>query len=221
MDPPEVEPPEFESAQIEFIYFDLGHVLVSFDPAIACRNLADMLSLEIEPVRHAVYESGLQDRFEHGEISGEEFVAGIRERLGLRAEQMPFGQTLDAASDMFTPIDSMAEVLELVRDGGLRVGLLSNTCHAHWDWICRQPYFVNEFSFDATVLSYEVGAMKPAAAIYAVAEEASGIAANRLLFLDDKPENVEAARARGWHAALCLGGEPAIEALKQYRVLGS
>lgn len=211
MDPPE----------IEFVYFDLGNVLVSFDPAVACRNLAEMLCLEIEPVRRAVYESGLQDRFEHGEISGGGFVAGIRERLGLSAEQTPVAQTLDAASDMFTPIDSMAGVLQWVRESGFGVGLLSNTCHAHWDWICRQPYFVNEFSFDATVLSYEVGAMKPATAMYSAAEKASGVPSSSLLFLDDKTENVEAARARGWHASQCLGGSSAIEALKQYRVLGS
>ncbi len=39
-------------------------------------------------------------------------------------------------------------------------------------------------------------------AIYAAVERDSGLAPDALLFVDDKSENVEAARARGWHAHL-------------------
>ena len=68
---------------------------------------------------------------------------------------------LDALSDMFLPIEEMAEMLDVVRANGYGVGLLSNTCQSHWDWICNQPYLMNQFSFDVTVLSFEEHAMKP------------------------------------------------------------
>ena len=206
--------------RIEFVYFDLGNVLLAFDPNLACKNLADRFCLPFHDVRAAVYESGLQDRFEHGELTGSAFAEEIRLHLGKTENDMPSREILDGVSDMFTPLDAMSEVLRSVRDQGIGVGLLSNTCHAHWDWICRQDYFLNAFSFDATILSFEVGSMKPSHVIYEVAEERAGVESERLLFLDDKPENVAAALARGWKAVECLGVAKVIEALQSHLVLG-
>jgi len=209
-----------ERQKIEFVYFDLGNVLLSFDPTVACRNLVDRFGVDIGLVKSAVYDSGLQDRFEHGETTGEEFAERIRQCFGRTATEMPTDQILDGVSDMFTPIESMAAVLQSVRDRGFGVGLLSNTCHAHWDWICRQEYYLKDFAFDVTILSYEVGSMKPDDVIYRVAEVESGVAPSRLLFLDDKLENVAAAVERSWNAVQCMGGDEAHKALQSHRVLG-
>ncbi len=206
--------------QIEFVYFDLGNVLVSFDPNIACNNLADRFGVRKQQAWEAIYDSGVQDRFEHGHVSGEEFAEQIRQLFGGNAECMPTAGLLDAVSNMFKPIDMMAEVLNRVRENGFGVGLLSNTCHAHWDWIRRQSYLMNQFRFDATVLSFEEGAMKPDSVIYEVAEERAGVSAPSLLFLDDKPENISAALSRDWHAKCCRGGQEAVQALQGFGVLG-
>ena len=210
----------FQNNSIEFVYFDLGNVLLSFDPLRACANLASRLSISDAQARVAVYESGLQDRFEHGEVSGEQFADDIRQRLGLTDVEMPTMELLDAISDMFTPVDTMRGVLRKVHEHGYRVGLLSNTCHAHWDWIERQKYEVIDFPFDVTILSYVVGSMKPDQAIYRAAEDAAGLQGDQILFLDDKQENIDAALQRGWHAVRCFGGQQAIEALKGFRVMG-
>ena len=205
--------------QIEFVYFDLGNVLVSFDPNIACNNFVEKFGVGKQQAWEAIYESGFQDRFEHGQISSEEFAEQSRRLFGRDAECMPTAALLDAVSDMFTPIDLMAEVLNRVKENGFGVGLLSNTCHAHWDWIRRQSFLMNQFRFDATVLSFEEGAMKPDSVIYRTAEERSGVPAKSLLFLDDKPENISAALSRDWHANCCLGGQEAVQALQDFGVL--
>jgi HAD superfamily hydrolase (TIGR01509 family) len=44
--------------------------------------------------------------------------------------------------------------------------------------------------------------MKPDAGIYAALENLSGLRGSDLLYLDDRPENVEAGSARGWRAWL-------------------
>ena len=137
---------------VKFVYFDLGNVLLSFDPEAACANLARRWSIEIPEARSAVYDSGLQDRFEHGEVNGEQFAAAIRRQLRKTELDMPTAEVLDAVSDMFTPVDSMSGVLHAVRADGFGVGLLSNTCHAHWDWIQRQRYAVMDFEFSLTPL---------------------------------------------------------------------
>ena len=202
---------------IEFIYFDLGNVLVSFDSAIACRNLAKLCDVSTDLAHRAIYESGLQQRFEQGELDGDQFADRVNRELSL--DPGPVQELLDAISDMFQPVSSMRAVLDQVRDAGFGVGLLSNTCLAHWDWILRQRYPVMEFSFDETVLSFEVGSMKPDAAIYRTAETAAGVAAETILFLDDRDENVLGARDRGWQAEQCVGGQSAIDALRRAGVL--
>ena len=204
---------------IEFVYFDLGNVLVSFDPNIACNNLVERFGVGKQQAWEAIYDSGVQDRFESGQVSSEEFAEQIRQLFGSDAACMPTADLLDAVSDMFTPIDLMAQVLNRVKENGFGVGLLSNTCHAHWDWIRRQSYLMNQFRFDATILSFELGAMKPDSVIYKAAEEESGVCAKSLLFLDDKPENITAALSRHWKATCCLGGQEAVKALLDFGVL--
>lgn len=207
------------SDRIEFVYFDLGNVLVSFDPAIACKNVADRFGVTTDQAKAAVYTSGLEDRFERGQVSPDQFAAAVRRKLGRSEAEMPTADFLDAISDMFTPIDMMRAVVEGVRAKGYRVGLLSNTCHAHWDWISRQEYFVSQVGFDVTILSFQIGSAKPEEAIYQRAEQEAEVSGRQLLFLDDRPENVAAALQRDWNAVQCLGGQQAMSVLRELRVI--
>jgi HAD superfamily hydrolase (TIGR01509 family) len=61
------------------------------------------------------------------------------------------------------------------------------------------PFFSN---FDGYILSYEHGAMKPGAKLYEVVERATGHRGSEILYLDDRPENVEAGAGRGWQVIL-------------------
>ncbi len=216
---------------VRFVYFDLGNVLVAFDPEIACGNVARLFDVPVERARAVVYTSGLEAALERGELSGEAFASQVRSAFAAERDPTPLdpphrdpasvttAALLDAISDMFTPIDSMRHTIANVRRLGLGLGILSNTCHAHWDWIARQRYPVMAGPFDAAVLSFRVGAMKPDVAIYDVAERVTGVAPDEILFLDDRPENVAAAMRRGWRAAECFGGDAAVEALSNHGLL--
>lgn len=203
--------------EIKFVYFDLGNILVSFDPRIACRNLASAFGVDDERADAAVYASGLQDEYEHGRVSGAQYASEVRRQLsdGATAEVSDH-EILDAISAMFTPVESMRNAIDAVRRSSAGVGILSNTCEAHWDWIARQDYKVMEGAFDVQLLSCRVGSMKPDAAIYRAAESAAQVTPASILFLDDKSENVAAAIDRGWQAAQCFGGDEAISVLGRY-----
>ena len=208
-----------EDPAIQFVYFDLGNVLVAFDPHFACANIASLFEVDAVAAEDVIYTSGLQTRFEHGQVSGEEYADFIRSRLDRNGRRIPTGEVLDAVSAMFQPIVSMGDLMRRVRASGIPIGVLSNTCIAHWQWILRQSYPMLEIEFEATILSYEVGSMKPDAAIYRAAEQAADVAPHQILFLDDKAENVEAARARGWKSEQCYGGVPAQAALRKHGVI--
>ena len=195
-----------QQSDIEFVFFDLGNILFSFDPNRACGNVASKLSLEASDVYAAVYGSGLQADFESGHIRQGVFLQKLRGSLEIAEEQLSDTDLLDALSDMFEPIDTMLEVLGKLRMQGVPIGVLSNTCRSHWSWISRMSAGSYLKQLDAYVLSFEVGAIKPDSAIYDAAEQAAEVAVESILFLDDRQENIDAASARGWRAHCCVGG---------------
>jgi HAD superfamily hydrolase (TIGR01509 family) len=70
--------------------------------------------------------------------------------------------------------------------------------------------------FDDYVLSYQHGAMKPNAAIYAVVETITGRKGPDLIYLDDRAENVDAGTARGWRTILHSSPSKSRETLKSF-----
>jgi HAD superfamily hydrolase (TIGR01509 family) len=60
-----------------------------------------------------------------------------------------------------------------------------------------RKYFSEILFFDDYVLSYEVGVMKPHARIYEVAIEKAAAKAEECLFIDDREENIAAAKGLG------------------------
>lgn len=60
--------------------------------------------------------------------------------------------------------------------------------------------------FDDMHYAAQLGVSKPSQDFYAAVEERVSLPASAIAFIDDNEENVEAARARGWNAALWTPG---------------
>lgn len=204
---------------ISFVYFDLGNVLARFDVERACRNVAERWSVDATKVREALWTSGMQDRFEHGHEDDESFAAWTRKSLGLTVEQAPTRELLDTLSDMFDPIREMESVVEEVRNSGMPLGILSNTCGAHWRWLLESDYPALRGPFDHLILSYELGVMKPHPAIYHAAQKAAAVAPETILFFDDRLDNVQAARECQWQAYPFTDAKSAREVLRCHDVI--
>ncbi|MGV3486926.1 MAG: HAD family hydrolase [Planctomycetaceae bacterium] len=199
---------------IEFVFFDLGNVLASFSVDRACQNVAKRWNVDPEIVRSSLWTSGMQDRFEHGHEDDESFATIARTALGLTIEDAPTGELLDLLSDMFDPVAEMESVVDAVRSSGKKLGILSNTCIAHWRWLQAADYPALRGPFHSVVLSYEIGVMKPHTDIYRHAATAAGVAPAAILFLDDRADNVEAALAHGWQAHQFTDAKSAREVLR-------
>ncbi|UBV43793.1 HAD family phosphatase [Deinococcus taeanensis] len=97
------------------------------------------------------------------------------------------------------PVPNPREVLHHLRNQGLRVGVLSNTLPS----IDRTLKFVGlDDLVDAAVATCTVGVHKPEPGAYLHAAQQLGVPPREILFVDDKQENVDAARAVGMHATL-------------------
>ncbi len=182
--------------RIQFIYFDLGNVLISFDHSRAWQQIAGLTGIPPERVEKILFNSGLQIQYEKGEISTEEFHRYFcqQAQLGISLEDLCF-----AASNIFDPLDDSIQLLQTLSQAGHRLGLLSNTCDCHWQFFRDDVRFnFLHSSFEQTVLSFETGCMKPAMEIYRRAARQANCNPQSILFIDDLDENVKAAQSYGF-----------------------
>ncbi|QDS91174.1 Alpha-D-glucose-1-phosphate phosphatase YihX [Rosistilla ulvae] len=194
-----------------FVYFDLGKVLVTFDPEIACRQVAQLLQTDSQTIGAAMYDSGIEDLLESGQIEEPEFLDRLFSSVGHSAAA---ADVLEAMSAMFRLNTSMLPVVSRLVSEGVPMGILSNTCRPHWDWIMRQNYGLLRLIGTPAALSYEIGCMKPDPKIYHAAAELAGCAADQILFIDDRIENVQGATACGWRAIHYIDTPTLIEDLR-------
>lgn len=186
---------------IEFIYFDLGKVILDFDHAKGCQAIASLTGRSSAEVDQALFGSGLEDQFETGAITPSELHRQFCETLGITDVLLDEQQLMRSMSDIFSPNQPMFALIAQLRAVNHRLGILSNTCVAHWEFVTAR-YRILDSLFGPKILSYEARSMKPDRKIYERAIDASGTAAASCFFVDDKPENVEGAIAAGLDAVL-------------------
>jgi len=88
---------------------------------------------------------------------------------------------------------------------GVLTACLSNTNHLHWEQLhegmgsgaARFPAFAG---LRRRFASHEMRLAKPDESIYRAFEREVGAAGDRIVFFDDKEENIETARSLGWRA---------------------
>ena len=199
-----------EPVRPEFVFLDMGNVIVSFDRDRAFRQMAEVCGGAPTAIRSVVMEGGLHERIERGEIDWPEFH---REFSGLTGTTSDPASLALAASDMFTLKIDMLPVIAGLERTGCGLGILSNTCGPHWDHLLAQRYSVLPGHFREIVLSHEVGASKPGPDIYRLAAKRAGVAPERIFFCDDIPAHVEAAQAAGWQAEVFTSASGLIDAL--------
>ena len=93
-------------------------------------------------------------------------------------------------------IEGSIAVLRALRAKGVPVFALTNFGKYSFEEALPRLDFLSEF--DRAYVSGRMGVTKPDPRIYAMVEDDCGLAGDRLLFVDDRPENVVAAADRGW-----------------------
>jgi HAD superfamily hydrolase (TIGR01509 family) len=179
------------------VVFDLGKVLLDFDYRIAARRIAERSRLDWPAVQKFLDYSPLLLTYETGLMTRSEFYEAIRRETGFLGTEAEFGAFF---GDIFWPIEPMLQLHAELRAQGIPTYIFSNTNDLAMEHANRSFAFLKEFN--AHILSYEVGAMKPAAKIYEVLETLSGRRGAEILYLDDRQENVDAGAARGWQVIL-------------------
>jgi 2-haloacid dehalogenase len=184
---------------VRAVLFDIGNVLVEWQPE---RFFDRVIGVD----RRAAFFAAvpileMNDRVDAGE-NFQNAVSGMIVAHPTWADELALWR--DRWIEMAAPtIDHSVRLLRALRRAGHPVFALSNFGNETFQ-IARRTYpFLDEF--EQRFISAELGMSKPNTAIYQRVEAECGMAQDVLLFTDDRPENIAAARERGWQTHLFDG----------------
>ena len=195
---------------IESVVFDIGWVFVrlNYRPLLECLRAHGAAAPDMPWLleRIALHEH------ESGRLAGREFL----EQLSAVAPRPPPLAALEAAwLDMFELEPAMVALAHRLAER-YRVYLLSNIGDLHWAHLSRE-YALHGIGHGA-LPSYLAGAMKPHGDIYAEAERRFALTPAATVFIDDREDNIAAARARGWAGIVHVDFPSTLQALRELAI---
>lgn len=174
----------------EVILFDLGKVLLKFSHDQMCRQIAERCGTDTENARQVLFAPETHLPYERGQITTAEVISRLEDAFSISLNEE---QILWDLGDIFELNTAMVPILTGLKSAGWRMGILSNTCDAHWHVANRKFGLLNHF-FDFFITSFEAGEVKPLPGIFETAIQKANCRADQILFVDDMLENVEGAR---------------------------
>ncbi len=187
---------------IRNIVFDMGKVLIHFDPERYVRRLG-MTPQDEKLLLNQVFRSVEWVQMDRGVIDEEEAVRLFCMRLPSRLHTC-VRKLVFEWDEPVMPVEGMYELVEELKNAGYGIYLLSNASVRHPQYWPKIP--VSRF-FDGLVVSSEAGFMKPRVEIYRLLCERYGLKAEECFFIDDLPANVEAAVYAGMSGMVFHDGD--------------
>ena len=178
---------------IRAVILDFGGVLLQLGEPQPHEELAREIGIPVEQLRYEIFDGPLSVAAQRGEISPEELWRELARRWSLslgKAEWLALRFWEGVRVD-FDLINWLREIKP-----HYRTGLLSNA----WNdlrWLLHRLGVAE--AFDVMVISAEEHLMKPDPAIYRLALERLEVQPEEAVFVDDREENVQAARSLGIH----------------------
>lgn len=186
-------------SQIEFIYFDVGGVVI-LDYSKTNKWEEMLNDLRIPDDKRLAFEE-LFDEYELQVCVGmniDEFVTAATTQLGI--EFPPHYSMLDDFANRFEPNPQLAKLLPDLKQK-YKLGLLTNMYPGLLDAI-KTRNLLPEIQWDTVIDSSVVGLRKPQAEIYELAERNANTDPANILFIENSKSHVEAANQRGWKTLL-------------------
>lgn len=197
--------------RIEVVLFDVGGVL---SEEMIERKLTDLAREHGVPAERLLsLRPSLRLEADLGKISDRDFWRGILRQAGVTAKISEEDLRIDC---YLTPVQGTLELARRLKPR-YRVGILSNDSREMAQARRDTLGFDAVFDRAAVIISAEVGLAKPDPKIYDLAVRRLGVDPGRCLLIDDRPDNVQAARSCGLQA---IQFSSALQLERELRSLG-
>ncbi len=177
---------------IEAVIFDIGNVLTGWQPEVFYDRVIG------QERRRALFGEvdlhHMNDLIDQGAMFRETIYGWAELYPEWRPEiRMWYDRWIELASPR---IEGSIALLRALRAKGVPVFALTNFGQHSYAEAVPKMDFLREF--DREYVSGRMGVIKPDPRIYEMVEADCGIAPDRLIFADDRSENIAAAAVRGW-----------------------
>jgi epoxide hydrolase-like predicted phosphatase len=193
---------------IRAVIFDFGRVISAQKPLSLFQSYEEDLGLEPGTINPTMFGSPAWQDALVGRKTAEEFWNEIGPELGLDTPQ-----AIEAFRRRYRADEAINEsVLDLIRRlyGQYRLAVLSNSPPGLAQWLA--DWGIHDL-FDMVFCSGDEGVTKPDPTAFEATLERLGVAPEEVIFIDDTPGHVEAARALGLHGLLFTTAEALTEQL--------
>lgn len=203
--------------EIRAVLFDYGLVLSGPPDPLAHLRMEKILNATYAELEVPYWR--YRHDYDLGELSGVEFWRKVSADLGHELTNHELTHLLQADIDLWTqPNQPMIDWAIALQGAGIPTGILSNLGDAMEDGILGRLSWLAGFHHQT--FSHRLRMAKPDERIYRHAIAGIGQPAEGTLFIDDRIENVDAARSVGLHAIQYSSHGGFLRALQDANVTG-
>ena len=169
------------------VVFDLGRVVFAQDPTKSSEEFKQFFAYVSQwqmPQFWCDYDRGVLSLQQVAEALA--VYRGVETEYALSMIHLAIGRQ--------ETIAPTARLIADLKKAGYRLFVLSNMSREFIDFLRQQPVYEN---FEGEVISCEEGVVKPMPEIYDILLSRYNLVPEQTLFIDDREENVEAARKKG------------------------
>ena len=186
---------------IKNIIFDMGNVLLRYDPEV-CLNRFVKREEDRALIRRELFEGPEWVQGDLGHITDEQRFDGVSRRVPQELHT-ELRQCVEQWHMCMEPVHGAKEFCAYAKEQGYRLYVLSNASSSFYQYF---PRFAPFEYFDGLVVSCDIHIVKPDIRIYRYLLETYGLAPEECFFIDDMAANVEGAQKAGISGAV-FGGD--------------
>lgn len=191
---------------IKNIILDMGNVLLDYNPDVCLDHFLEKKE-EKDIIKKELFEGREWVDADLGNITEAELYDRVKLRVPEYLHPALKNCTLHWSMCM-KPIKGAEEFCKYAKEKGYKLYVLSNASASFYDYF---PSFLPLAFFDGVVVSSDIHIIKPDQKIYEYLLERYRLTAKECFFIDDRADNIEAAKAVGMEGMVFQGDYEAVK----------
>jgi putative hydrolase of the HAD superfamily len=184
---------------VDAVVFDYGNVLSLEQSSSDMGRMARICGVPATQFSERYW--GLRASYDRGDLSGAAYWSSLAAEFGqpLSGKQIAILIEIDCVS-ISRPNEAAIRWAQQLHAAGIALALLSNMPRELSQYVANTCQWLS--LFDHLIFSCDHRSIKPESLIYEKCLEALRLDATRVLYFDDRAENIEAASRMGFHSIL-------------------
>jgi len=182
---------------IKNVIFDLGNVLLSFNPQDYLRTKIDDEN-KVQQVYREIFLSDEWPMLDRGVVTEEKAITRMIERSLENGELIK--RCMNNWYEILTPMEESIAILKDVKARGYKIFILSNFHDRAYENVTKRCDFFKYF--DGGIISYREKLLKPEMEMYNRLTSCYNVKPSESIFIDDAKANIEGAGKIGFKTIL-------------------